>query len=170
MPSVPVTDAIWLHVDIEHQQLLVRANDQADTVLQRFAVATGQNGVGEEQGSLCTPRGWHKIRAMIGDGAPVGTVFVGRRPTGECYTQALGEQYPGRDWILSRILWLSGLEPGLNRGGARDTMRRFIYIHGGPDDRPVGRPGSKGCVRMRNVDMVSLYETVTPGIRVLIDA
>lgn len=169
MPNVPATDRAWLFVDVAAQELLIRANDEAATVLQRFPVATGRNGVGEEEGSGCTPRGWHKIRAMIGDGAAPGTVFVGRRPTGETYTEALGAEYPGRDWILSRIIWLSGLEPGRNRLGRRDTMRRFIYIHGGPDERPVGEPGSRGCVRMRNADVIDLYEQVEPGMRVFID-
>lgn len=169
MRNVPATDAAWLHVDVADQELLVRANDAAGTVLGRFPVATGRNGVGELDGSGCTPRGWHKIRAMIGDDAPPGTVFVARRPTGEIYSPALGEACPGRDWILSRIMWLSGLEPGRNRLGQRDTMRRFIYIHGGPDERPVGQPGSRGCVRMRNADVIALYEQVQPGTRVLID-
>jgi lipoprotein-anchoring transpeptidase ErfK/SrfK len=169
MQNVPATDRAWLHVDVANQVLLVRANDGAATVLHRWPVATGRNGVGELNGSGCTPRGWHQVRAMIGDGAPPGTVFVARRPTGETYTSALGEANPGRDWILSRIIWLSGLEPGRNRLGQRDTMRRFIYIHGGPDERPVGQPGSRGCVRMRNADVIALYEAVEPGMRVLID-
>lgn len=169
MPNVPVTELSWLHVDIPRQELLLRANDASGSVLCRFPVATGRNGVGEQEGSGCTPRGWHQVRAMIGGDAAPGTVFVARRPTGETYSPALAAEQPGRDWILSRILWLSGLEPGYNRFGHRDTMRRFIYIHGGPDDRPVGQPGSRGCVRMHNADVIALYDQVAPGTRVYID-
>jgi lipoprotein-anchoring transpeptidase ErfK/SrfK len=166
---VPATDRSWLHVDIARQQLRLRANDAQGSVLCRFPVATGRNGVGEEQSSGCTPRGWHQVRAMIGGNAEPGTVFVGRRPTGEVYAPSLALAQPDRDWILSRIIWLSGLEPGFNRLGRRDTMRRFIYIHGGPDDRPVGEPGSRGCVRMHNADVIALYDQVEPGMRVFIE-
>ena len=119
--------------------------------------------------SGCTPRGWHVVRAKVGAGAPENTVFVGRRPTGEIFTPALREQDPGRDWILSRILWLSGLERGHNRLGHVDTMRRYIYIHGTPDDVVLGAPGSHGCVRMANADVMRLFDRVAPGTRVLIE-
>lgn len=133
------------------------------------AVSTAANGPGERMDSGCTPRGWHVIRACIGAGAPPGTVFVGRRPTGERFSQELRERYPERDWILTRILWLSGLEPGRNRLGDVDTMRRYIYIHGAPDDVPMGVPGSHGCVRMRNADVIALFDRVRAGTRVLIE-
>lgn len=165
--SAPVAEAPWLHVDASRQELTLRAG--RGDVLARYAVSTGRNGLGEENASGCTPRGWHQIRACIGAGQPAGTVFVARRPTGEIYSEALADRHPGRDWILSRILWLSGLEPGRNRLGDRDTMRRYIYIHGGPADRPVGQAGSKGCIRMRNPDVIELFDRVTPGTRVLIE-
>jgi lipoprotein-anchoring transpeptidase ErfK/SrfK len=130
------------------------------------AVSTAKNGPGELMNSECTPRGAHVIRAKIGAGRPAGTVFVGRRPTGEIYTPELGRRFPGRDWILTRILWLSGLEPGRNRLGKVDTMRRYIYIHGTPDSVALGAPGSRGCVRMRNQDIIALFEQVPAGIRV----
>ena len=133
------------------------------------AVSTATNGVGEEMGSECTPRGRHIVRAKIGDGAPLNTVFVGRRPSGELYTPQLRSQHPERDWILTRILWLSGLERGRNRLGNVDTMRRYIYIHGAPDDVSMGCVGSHGCVRMRNAEIVELFEHVSVGMRVFID-
>lgn len=131
-------------------------------------VSTAANGAGEINGSGCTPRGWHVIRAKIGAGCPADTVFVGRRPSGEMYTPALRGQFPERDWILTRILWLSGLERGFNRLGNVDTMRRYIYIHGTPDDVQLGKIGSHGCVRMANADIMALFEQVAPGTRVLI--
>lgn len=131
-------------------------------------VSTARNGVGEQQDSECTPRGRHSVRAMIGRGCPLNTVFVGRRPTGEIYNPELHAAAPGRDWILTRILWLSGCEPGINRLGNVDTMRRYIYIHGTPDDEGIGIPNSHGCVRMRNDDILQLFELVTPGTPVLI--
>lgn len=136
---------------------------EADRCLQSWSVSTARNGPGELEGSGCTPRGRHVIRAKIGAGEPVNTVFRGRRPTGEIYDKALGAAHPDRDWILTRILWLSGLEPGFNRLGDRDSMRRYIYIHGCPDSYPMGVPASAGCVRMRNADVVSLFDLVPVG-------
>lgn len=133
-----------------------------------YPVSTALKGAGERRESGCTPRGWHVIRAKIGAGQPVNTVFVARRPTGETYSLALAAAEPGRDWILTRIMWLSGLERGINRLGAVDTFRRYIYIHGCPDELPVGRPASHGCVRMRNADVIALFDLVAVGTKVLI--
>ena len=140
--------------------------DDGGALLKRYAVSTAANGAGEESGSYCTPRGRHIIRAKIGAGQPVNTVFVKRRPTGEIYTPELGAAFPGRDWILTRILWLSGCEPGFNRLGNRDTMRRYIYLHGTPDSTVLGKPGSKGCVRLRNADLLELFDQVAVGTEV----
>lgn len=137
-------------------------------VLLELTVSTARNGAGELSGSECTPRGWHVIRAKIGESCPINTVFVGRRPTGEIYTPALREKFPGRDWILTRILWLGGQEPGKNRLGEVDTMRRYIYIHGCPDDDALGTPGSHGCVKLRNSDVIDLFNHVAVGTRVFI--
>jgi len=144
--------------------------DDSGSLLQCYPVSTGANGVGEENGSFCTPRGRHVIRARIGDGQAPNTVFVRRRPTGEIYTPELGARHSGRDWILTRILWLSGREPGYNRGGNCDTMRRYIYIHGTPDETELGRPGSRGCIRMRNRDLLALFDRVATGTGVEIIA
>jgi L,D-transpeptidase YbiS len=137
--------------------------DDSGNLLRCYKVSTALNGAGEEAGSNCTPRGKHIIRARIGSGQPLNTVFVRRRPSGEIYTPQLGEQFPGRDWILTRILWLSGCEPGYNRLGTCDTMRRYIYIHGTPDERSMGVPVSHGCVNMRNTDLLELFDLVSAG-------
>lgn len=136
--------------------------DDTDQLLKSYRVSTAAKGVGEQNGSNCTPRGRHIVRAKVGAGATVNTVFVRRRPTGELWSPELAAEFPGRDWILTRILWLSGCEPGINRLGDVDTMRRYIYIHGTPDSVPMGAPGSIGCVRMRNADIVELFDLVPP--------
>lgn len=154
-----------IQVDIPTQRLRLQQGERA---IVDVAVSTARKGPGEVRGSEQTPRGWHVIRAKIGSGCPPDTVFVGRRPTGEVYSPALKAAHPGRDWILTRILWLSGLEPGRNRLGQVDTMRRYVYIHGCPDEDPMGIPSSHGCVKMRNSDVIELFERVPTGTRVLI--
>lgn len=158
--------ARWIEVDVGAQTLTL--HDPERGALMEVRVATARNGVGEREGSECTPRGWHQVRARIGDGEAPDTVFRGRRPTGEHYTPELRARMPGRDWILTRILWLSGLEPGRNRLGDVDTMRRYVYIHGAPDDDPMGVPSSHGCVKMRNEDVIRLFDLVDVGTRVYI--
>ena len=154
-------------ISVAEQSLAVFEGDRCT---RRYAVSTARNGVGERKGSFCTPRGAHIVRAKIGAGAVENTVFVGRRATGEIYSPELALRFPGRDWILTRILWLSGCEPGFNRLGDVDTMRRYIYIHGSPDTVPMGAPGSIGCIRMRNADIIDLFERIEPGTRVAIAA
>ena len=143
-----------IEIDLAKQQL--RYGDKA------YPVSTSKFGPGEKNGSFCTPRGSHLVRAKIGAGQPLGAVFVRRRPTGEVWTPELHERYPGRDWILTRILWLSGLEHGRNRLREVDTMRRYIYIHGSPERAEMGKPGSIGCIRMRNADIIELFDLVPP--------
>ena len=154
-----------IHIDLSRQQLRLEGSEGTRIYL----VSTSRFGAGERNGSGGTPRGAHLVRARIGAGAEPGTVFVGRRPTGEILTPALYAAEPDRDWILTRILWLSGAEPGRNRLGNVDTMRRYIYIHGCPDEEPVGVPRSHGCVRMRNADVIGLFDRVPPGTPVLIE-
>lgn len=156
----------WLRVSIGAQRLWLMRDAR---ILQEYPVSTALAGAGERNGSGCTPRGLHYIRACIGAGQPAGAVFVGRRPTGEIYTPALAARQPERDWILSRILWLCGRQPGLNRGGDVDSQRRYIYIHGTPDSEPMGVPRSHGCIRMRNADVIELFARVKPGTDVLIE-
>jgi L,D-transpeptidase YbiS len=142
--------------------------DDAGGFVARYPVSTAANGVGCEKDSGCTPLGEHVIRAKIGAGAAANSVFVGRRFTGEICTPELMAQYPNRDWILTRILWLSGKEIGKNRLGNVDTMQRYIYIHGTPDSTDMRKIGSHGCVRMRNSDVIALYDLVEVGTPVLI--
>jgi L,D-transpeptidase YbiS len=150
-------------IEISIPQQTLQLFDGQGECIRRYAVSTAKNGAGERSGSFCTPRGRHVIRARIGAGQPINTVFVRRRPTGELWSHELAAQFPERDWILTRILWLSGCEPGFNRLGSVDSMRRFIYIHGSPDTAEMGRPGSIGCVRMRNADIVDLFDRVGAG-------
>lgn len=149
-----------IRIELSRQRLLLQEDAR---VVREYPVSTARNGAGERAGSECTPRGRHRVRARVGAGAPRGAVFVGRRPTGEVWTPELAASHPDRDWILSRILWLCGEEPGRNRGGAVDSMRRYIYIHGAPDDAPLGVPASHGCIRMANDDVIDLFERVPAG-------
>jgi predicted GNAT family N-acyltransferase len=153
---------IAVHLD---RQRLVLADDHGAQVAS-YAVSSARNGAGERYGSQCTPRGLHVVRAKIGAGSAPNTVFVRRRPTGEVWTPELSATNPGRDWMLTRILWLSGREGGFNRGGNVDSLRRKIYIHGTGDDGSLGAPASHGCVRMRNADVIELYERVPVGTEV----
>ncbi len=153
---------ITIHVNLQLLQLF----DERQNLLRQYSVSTATNGVGELKGSNCTPRGKHVIRAKIGKDLPENAILVSRRPTGELYTSELRERFPERDWILTRILWLSGCEAGVNRLGATDTMRRYIYIHGSPDSARMGVPASHGCIRMRNRDIVELFDLVPVGTKV----
>ncbi len=147
---------IEINIRSQHLDLI----DDKGRLIKRYSISSAKNGVGEQNGSFCTPRGRHLIRAKIGAGQPFNTVFVERRPTGETYSPEMAKRYPGRDWILTRILWLSGLDRGYNRMGHVDTMRRAIYIHGSPDTADMGKPGSRGCIRMHNRDIVELFDLV----------
>jgi len=158
MPPLPAR----IEIDIRRQRLRLVETDGVE----EFTVSTAANGTGELFGSECTPRGRHIIRAKIGAGQAENTVFIGRRPSGEIYSPELAQKYPPRDWILTRILWLSGLETGRNRLGKVDTMRRYIYIHGCPPDDRLGVAGSHGCIKMRNQDIIRLFERVSCGTQV----
>ncbi len=155
----------YLDIDIASQQLTVY--EEGNKVL-RYPVSTAKNGAGELMGSECTPTGWHRIRAKIGEGQPLNAVFIGRRATGEIYSSDLGKQYPQRDWILTRILWLGGLEPGKNRYGKVDSTWRYIYIHGCPDELMNGSADSHGCIRMKNADVLDLFNRVDSRFKVYI--
>ena len=154
-----------IEISLDEQKLWLKNDDQ---ILHEFSVSTAKNGAGEMMGSECTPRGLHEIEEMVGADEPINSVFVGRKLTGEMYTQKLRKKYPDRDWILTRILRLSGCEPGGNKGGQCDSHDRLIYIHGTPDDVEMGKPGSHGCVRLRNENLIVLFDQVTTGMKVLI--
>ena len=157
---------ISIYVAARSQQLRLYSHE---IIIKTYAISTAKNGLGELKNSEKTPRGWHLIRAKIGKNQPENSVFVSRRPTGEIYSLKLANAYPDRDWILTRILWLSGLEVGKNRLGNVDTMQRYIYIHGTPDTNPMGIPASHGCIRMRNTDIIELYDLVDVGTRLLVE-
>ncbi len=155
-----------IEISIPHQTLILL--DDFGGIKAKYSISTAANGAGCEKNSGCTPLGHHIVRAKIGANIPFNTVFVGRRPTGEVCTPELMAQFPGRDWILTRILWLSGSEPGVNRLGNVDTMQRYIYIHGTPENEAMGVPNSHGCVRMRNADIIELFGLVDVGASVFI--
>ncbi|MCG7901433.1 MAG: L,D-transpeptidase [Candidatus Thiodiazotropha lotti] len=152
-----------LRIDLARQQLSCLESAQEVAC---YPVSTGLNGPGESTDSGCTPRGKHRVRIKIGAGCPLNTVFVGRRPTGERYSELLAKKQPDRDWVLTRIIWLSGIESGFNRGGRVDTLRRYIYIHGTPDLEPMGVARSHGCIRMHNRDLIELFDWVETGMLV----
>ncbi|MZR61470.1 L,D-transpeptidase [Alcanivorax sp. DP30] len=153
-------------------ELIIKLSEQCLEVhgdhSERFAISSARNGAGEAMGSQATPRGRHVVRARFGAGLPQGAVLTGRKFSGEIYTPALAGQHPDRDWVLTRILWLGGLDAGLNQGGSVDSFQRFIYIHGTPDSEPMGTPASHGCIRMRNADLVRLFDQVPVGTLVTI--
>jgi predicted GNAT family N-acyltransferase len=153
---------IAVYLDRQRLELI----DDRGALVESYPVSTARNGPGERYGSQCTPRGLHVVRAKVGTGSPPNIVFVRRRSTGEVWTSELALKYPGRDWMLTRILWLSGRESGFNRGGKVDSLRRKIYIHGAGNDDSIGMPSSHGCVRMRNGDVIELYERVPIGTEV----
>lgn len=155
-----------IEISVARQTLQLLHDD--GQLIKAYTISSAAKGVGEQMGSYQTPRGQHRIRARIGDGLPLGAVLRGRRPTGEVCTPQLMQAQPDRDWILTRILWLCGEESGKNRGGQVDTMRRYVYIHGTPDSVMLGVPGSHGCIRMRNTDMVDLFDRVPVGTSVSI--
>lgn len=159
--------SLSINIDIPSQTLSVM---QGSVVQKSYRISSGKNGVGENFGSEQTPRGLHYIRAKIGESAPANAVFIGRRLTGEIYHPELRAAFPERDWILTRIFWLCGREPGKNRLGRVDTMRRYIYIHGTPDEVEMGVPGSRGCIRMRNSDIIELFDQIPVGVAVNIQA
>lgn len=154
---------VHLMIDIAAQRLCVLDSADASRCLIQYPISTALKGTGQRSGSECTPLGPHRIRLRIGEDLPLNAVLRGRRPTGEIYSEALARQYPKRDWILTRILWLTGTVRGFNRGGEVDTLRRYIYIHGTPDSEPMGVPASHGCIRMRNADIVELFAHVRNG-------
>lgn len=152
-----------IRIDIKRQMLELF---EGGRLVRSYAISSARNGTGQLKGSYRTPLGRHVVRAKIGAGLPENTVFVARRPTGEIYGPELAARFPDRDWILTRILWLSGCEIGHNRLGDVDTMRRYIYIHGSPDSVPMGSPGSIGCIRMRNADVIDLFDRIKTGTAV----
>jgi len=150
-----------LVVDVGLQRLYLF---EAGRLVGEYPVSTAEKGTGNAEGSMRTPLGLHRVDEKIGAGAPTGMIFRGRRPTGQ-FAEILTDPdaRAKRDDVTSRILWLSGLEPGVNQGGEVDSKRRFIYIHGTPEEGRIGRPASHGCVRMTNADVIELFDRVEVG-------
>ncbi|KFC51204.1 hypothetical protein DK37_23525 [Halomonas sp. SUBG004] len=160
LAELPPTHGGWIEIDTQRQRLCWW---QGNDIQHECTISTGLAGAGQEEGSGQTPLGWHYVRASIGQGCPDNAVFRGRRWTGEVYSPTLSASFPKRDWILTRILWLCGLERGVNRGGNVDSQRRYIYLHGTPEDQPMGTPASHGCIRVRNHDLHFLFDHAQPG-------
>ena len=155
----------YIDIDISKQQLTLF---EGDNIISLYAISTAKNGTGQKNGSECTPLGNHSIDSKIGSNAKENSVFVGREETGEIFNEELRQNNPDRDWILTRILWLCGHDEGENKGGEVDTLSRYIYIHGCPDSDSFSKPSSHGCVKMRNRDIIELFENVDAGTRVFI--
>ena len=152
-------------IDVKTQRLMAYEEQHC---LKSYVISTAKNGLGEQIGSGCTPRGWHQVHAIIGLDQPIYRVFVARQALPELYDPSWAKTQPDKDWILSRIIQLDGLEPGLNRGGELDTLSRYIYIHGTSDEASLGHPVSKGCIRMSNSDVIDLAQWVSVGTRVCV--
>lgn len=160
LADLPPKRGVWLEIDLGAQSLTIR---EGDVCRETFAISSGEHGIGQHEGSGQTPVGWHYVRAVIGEGMAPGSVFRGRRPTGEIFSPELARAHPERDWILTRILWLCGLECGVNRGGDVDSQRRYIYLHGTPADQPMGTPASHGCIRLRDETLLAVFEAAPAG-------
>lgn len=132
-------------------------------LVKSYVASTSKRPPSNVKHSLGTPRGLHEIAERIGAGQPPGMVFKSRAPTGRHFSEMLEREPDIENLITSRILWLRGLEPGVNRGGEVDTYGRYVYIHGTNHDERIGEPLSAGCVLMRNLDIVELYEEVRTG-------
>ena len=160
-------NGVYIEISLRLQQLyLFEPAPDSDILLRQYPVSTALNGAGEANGSYCTPRGRHRITEKIGAGAPLFAAFTSRVPTGEIWTAQRDAEEPGRDWILTRILWLEGMEPGKNQGGEVDSHARYIYIHGTHEEHRIGTPVSHGCIRMKNADVAALFELVEVGTQV----
>ena len=157
----------WLLVDVTLQKLMLVDKDH---VSRTYGVSTARAGIDAREGSFGTPPGVHRVGRKIGLGREAGTRFESREPIGNVWRPGEGPESEAPDLILSRILTLRGCEPGVNRGSGVDSEGRFIYIHGTPDNEPMGVPASHGCIRMRNRDLVELFDMVDNGTAVLISA
>ena len=156
------------HIIVKVSQQKLYCCDDEEKVLFEYPVSTSSFGMGNKNGSFMTPLGEHSIAQKIGADCAINEVFIGRVPQGELEAlQAAGKTLP-EDIITSRILWLEGKEPGVNNGEGIDSYQRYIYIHGTSEEKKIGLPASHGCIRMRNQDVIDLFDQVDEGCRVLI--
>lgn len=156
----PSPDDQVLVVDVSEQRL--RLYRRGETVGE-WPVSTSKYGIGNRQNSERTPLGVHRIARKIGAGAPPGTLFKARRDTGRTVEILKDDRAADGDYVTTRILWLEGLEPGVNQGPGVDSFQRYIYIHGTAEEGRIGRPFSHGCVRMTNDAVVELFDRVQEG-------
>ena len=162
---LPPIERPLIHIDSQLQQLTLVCRDPNDN--QQFPVSTSRHGIGQLEGSLQTPAGIHRIAEKIGDGEPAGRVFRAREPQDEV---CLPQDYDGEsDVITTRIMWLDGLQAEFNRDGEVDSKHRYIYIHGTADEAHIGQPASIGCVRMKNLDVIELFDLVQVNDLVIIE-
>lgn len=152
--------AVWVCVD----QQMFRIIENGDVIWQAQC-STAANGTGSQSGSYKTPLGWHRVAEKYGSRAAWGQEFVARRPTRTVWQPGDDTE---KDMVLTRILWLDGLEPGRNKGGEVDSYHRYIYIHGTNGEEDIGTPASMGCVRLLNDDVIEAYELIPVDTRVLI--
>ena len=167
----PTRSLLWVRVGEQRMAWLEQTPSQTAgrrfpsyDLRRDFVVSTSAYGIGQVINSQQTPLGLHRIAQKIGGGSPIGTVFRSRKPVG-----LTSEGQPHAS-IVHRILWLEGLEPGLNRGGNVDTFERYIYIHGFGDESTLGRPQSHGCIHLAAKDLIPLYDQLPIGTLVWIDA
>jgi lipoprotein-anchoring transpeptidase ErfK/SrfK len=149
-----------VRVSVSQQRLQLFSGRE---VLREYPVSTAAKGAGSQAGSQKTPLGRHQVHSKFGAGEPLGTIFESRRSTGRVATIHTAPVDLPEDVITTRILWLEGLEPGMNRGEGVDSRARFIYIHGTNEEGLIGRPASHGCVRLRNRDVAELFDLVATG-------
>lgn len=155
----------YLFVSPRKQKMYWIKNNQ---LVKTFTISTAEKGIGNEWGSEKTPYGLHKVKMKIGDGVPLYGRFVGRRFTGKIATIYTDTSRSPTDDVLTRILWLEGLEPGVNKGRKVDSFKRHIYIHGTSEEGRLGRPASHGCIRMKNDEIMELYDHIKEGTIVYI--
>ena len=152
-------------VAIEAQRLYLMHDGR---LLKAYPVSTSAFGPGAQEGSNQTPLGLHQIKQKIGENEPEGMIFKARKPTGRMANIIAEPRDVPEDDVTTRIMWLDGMEPGVNQGGKVDSYKRYIYIHGTPEEGLIGRPASHGCVRMLNADVVDVFNKLPEGTLVYI--
>lgn len=152
-------------VNIQQQEIYVVRNDAIEKT---YRISSAKNGIGNSAGSGKTPLGVHRIAEKIGAGAKPNTIFLGRKDSGKTATILKDPIDSEDDYVTSRILWLEGLEPGINKGKGIDSKQRYIYIHGTPEEGLIGTPASHGCIRLYNKDVIELFDVVSAGTLVVI--
>lgn len=155
----------YLYVSVKHQQMYLI---EKDSIIKKYTVSTAKKGVGNELHSLKTPIGLHSVKRKIGDNVPLGGILEARVYNGSKATIYEDKTKADGDYVTTRILWLDGEEIGVNKGRNVDTYNRFIYIHGTPEEGYIGEPVSHGCIRMKNTDVIELYDLIDEGTPVLI--